>query len=405
MKMKKLLQNILNKIKKFDSSHVVEERSSKLYGITALYNTPDEAINAASKVSGKGYQKFDVFTPYPVHGMDDAMKLKKTRVGWFSFALGFTGTGLAILMIWWMNGVDYQNIIGGKPFFALPPAIPITFEVTVLLAAIATVFGMLVLFNKLPAINNPLQDTGFIKRVTSDKFGIVIEAEDDKFSKDDVVNLFNSTGAFHVDEVYFYKTNLTDKTPLFEKKFTITIIGVAFTTAIISYFTLNFILYDVQPFDWMWVQPRIDAQARSDFFPDEAGMRPPVEGTVPRNWLPYEYKGQHDTVVKFLANPLGVSKEILKNGQSKYNTYCSPCHGYYGDGDSRMRGQFPNPPSLHTNRARDWADGNLYHVITNGQNVMPSYAEQLSSDERWAVIHYMRVLQRAKNAKDSDLPQ
>jgi mono/diheme cytochrome c family protein len=405
IKMKKLIRNILSKIRKFDSSSSEEPRSSKLYAVTGLYNTPDEIIHAASEVASKGYKKFDVFTPYPVHGMDDAMKLKESRVGWVSFALGISGTGLAILMIWWMNGVDYKNIIGGKPFFALPPAIPITFEVTVLLAAIATVFGMLILFNKLPWINNPLQDTPFMKRVTSDKFGIAIEADDEKFSEKEIRALFSSTGAVQIEDVFFYKSNLYEKTPIFDKKFNAAVIVTAIVTAIVSYFTLNFILYDIQPFDWMWKQARIDAQASSEFFANDAGMRPPVEGTVPRNWLPYEYKGQPDSLVKFLANPLAVNMEVLKNGQTKYNTYCSVCHGYYGDGDSRLRGQFPNPPSMHTDRLRNLRDGNIYHIITNGQNVMPSYAEQIASDDRWAIIHYLRVLQRAKDAKDSDLPQ
>jgi mono/diheme cytochrome c family protein len=94
---------------------------------------------------------------------------------------------------------------------------------------------------------------------------------------------------------------------------------------------------------------------------------------------------------------------VLEKGQSRYDTYCSPCHGYYGEGDSRLRGQFPNPPTLHSDKLRNWSDGNIYHVITNGQNVMPSYASQVSREDRWAIIHYIRVLQRSKNASDKDV--
>ena len=131
-------------------------------------------------------------------------------------------------------------------------------------------------------------------------------------------------------------------------------------------------------------------------------MRKPVEGTVARNFIPYEYRGLAAPVVP-LSNPLTPTNEVMNLGKKRYLTFCSPCHGNLGDGDSRLRGQFPNPPSLHSEKVRGWLDGNIYHVIVNGQNVMPSYASQLSRDERWAVIHYIRALQKAKNASPSEI--
>ena len=94
---------------------------------------------------------------------------------------------------------------------------------------------------------------------------------------------------------------------------------------------------------------------------------------------------------------------IVERGRQKFLTFCSPCHGNFGRGDSRLAGQFPNPPTLHSDKVRKWPDGNIYHVITEGQNVMPSYASQIARDDRWAIVHYIRVLQRAHNAKESDL--
>jgi len=110
-----------------------------------------------------------------------------------------------------------------------------------------------------------------------------------------------------------------------------------------------------------------------------------------------------DSLVKLLANPLPVNEKTLLTGQKRYDTYCSPCHGNYGKGDSRLRGQFPNPPTLMSEKVLNWTDGNIYHIITNGQNVMASYAKQISRDDRWAIVHYIRALQRSQNAKDSDL--
>jgi hypothetical protein len=400
-----MLKKLLGNLEKYDSGEDIHPRSKKLYGLAGLYNTPNEIIEAAATVAGKGYEKFDVYTPYPLHGMDDAMGLGNPKVGPFAFMFGISGTFLALLMIGWMMGIDYPNIIGGKPFFALPSSIPITFEATILLTGIATVFGMLILFNKLPKINSPLNDTDFMKNVSSDKYGIVIKSDDDKFTETFVKNLYLSTGAYDVQEIYYRESNLVRKTPIFEKKFIGAVIMTALITAIGTYFTLNYVLYDIQPFDWMWVQPRIDSQSPSNFFQDKAGMRPPVNGTVAKGFLPYEYKGMPDSAVKFLSNPIPVSKKILERGQDRFNIYCSPCHGYGGEGDGRMNNQFPKPPTLHSAKVTNWPDGNIYHVITNGQNVMPSYAEQVSRDDRWAIIHYLRAMQRSKNAKDEDLPK
>ncbi len=398
-----MIKKLINFVKEYDSKDDREPRSKKLFGLAALYNTPNEIITAAADVAGKGYEKFDVYTPYPMHGMDDAMGMKSSKVGYVSFALGLTGMCLALLMIWWMSSVNYQNIIGGKPFFSLPPAIPITFEGTVLLTGIATVFGMLILFNQLPKINSPLNDTDFMKRVSSDKFGVVIKADDEKFSDSEVRKLFLSGGAFEIQEIYYRETNLGIKTPIFDGKFISIIFATAILTAIITYVTLNIALYDVVPFDWMWKQAKINSQSKSDFFPNKAGMREPVNGTVARGFLPYEYKGMPDSSVKLLSNPLAISRKVLERGQERFNIYCSPCHGYFGEGDGRMKDQFPKPPSLHNQKVLNWSDGNIFHVITNGQNVMPSYAEQVSVEDRWSIIHYIRTLQRSKNASDEDL--
>lgn len=398
-----MIKKLINFFKEYDSKDDAEPRSRKLFGLAALYNTPNEIITAASEVAGKGYEKFDVYTPYPMHGMDDAMGMKPPKVGYVSFALGLTGMFLALLMIWWMSSVNYPNIIGGKPFFSIPPSIPITFEGTVLLTGIATVLGMLVLFNKLPKINSPLNGTDFMSKVTSDKFGLVIKADDEKFIDADVRKLFTSGGAFEIQEIYYRESNLDVKTPIFDAKFMGIIAGTAILTAIITYFTLNIVLYDVVPFDWMWNQPKIISQSKSDFFANKSGMRDPVSGTVARGFIPYEYKGMPDSSVKLLSNPLAVSKETMEKGQERYNIYCSPCHGYFGEGDGRLKDQFPKPPSLHNQKVLNWSDGNIFHVITNGQNVMPSYAEQVSVDDRWAIIHYIRALQRSKNASDDDM--
>jgi mono/diheme cytochrome c family protein len=374
--------------------------SKNLYGVTALFDTADEVINAARKVSKAGYKNFDVNTPYPVHGMDRAMGLKRSKVGFVTTFLGFSGTAFILLFAFWTMSLDYPMVIGGKPFFSLPAFIPITFETTVLLGGVATVIGLLALFANLPSNNHPLHDTDYMRAVSGDKYGIVIEAEDPGFDENEVTSFITRLGAKKVHTVY--KPEKVDF-PVFQSKFIIFLVVTALLVSGITYLTLNKVLY-LDPFNWMSEQDKLNPQEKSLVFTDAIGMRNPVEGTVARGYLPYPYKGEA-IPAQTLANPLLPSKEILKLGEKKFLTFCSPCHGNYGDGDSRLAGQFPNPPTFHSQRARDFSDGMIYHIMVNGQNTMPSYEAQMSVDERWAVVHYIRALQRAKNARLSDLQE
>src|SRR5262245_1290221 len=89
--------------------------TSKVYGILAEFDTPAEVTHAAGKVRDAGFTRWDVYTPYPVHGMDRAMGMKNSKVGWFAFIGGASGYTLGMLMIWFMNAIDYPIIVGGKP--------------------------------------------------------------------------------------------------------------------------------------------------------------------------------------------------------------------------------------------------------------------------------------------------
>jgi len=370
----------------------------KIYGVAALFNKPDEIIKAANKVAEEGYLKWDVNTPYPLHGMDNAMNLKPSKLGFITLFFGLSGTAIALMLTYFTNSIDYPLVIGGKPFFSLPAYIPVTFELTVLLATVSTVIAMLTFFFKFPSNNHALHDTQYIKKVSLDRFGIVIEAQDPKFEQLKAEELLRSIGAESVETIYHKEE---EKYPIFQPKFITFLIIVAVVVSAGTYITLNKLMFMV-PYNWMMNQDKIMPQSTTVLFEDERGMRPPVEGTVARGFIPYPYMGI-DEPEEYLSNPLLPSIENLKLGKKKFLTYCSPCHGNFGDGDSRLKGQFPNPPSLHSERIRGFEDGRFYHVITNGKNIMPSYAAQISREERWAIVNYIRVLQKAKNATASEL--
>jgi mono/diheme cytochrome c family protein len=376
------------------------KRSNKLFGIGAIFTSPNDIIHAAKVIGDSGYKNYDINTPYPVHGMDKAMKLKPSKLGYITLAFGLSGAAFAIFFMWWAMSVDYPQIIGGKPFFAFPAFIPVAFEVTVLLATLSTVIGLLTFMFGFPNNKQSLHDTDYMKKVSADKFGAVIYADDPQFNESKVKELYSSLRASNVELIYHFEK---ESYPIFQPKFLMLLLAVAVVTSGTTYFILNKLLF-MPPFNWMVYQDKLSSQEKSEFFQDNYGSRPKVEGTVAKGFLPYPFAGQN-IPTETLANPLLPTKEVLKLGEKKYLSFCSPCHGNYADGDSRLRGQFPNPPTLHSTRAREFSDGMIYHIITHGQNVMPGYESQVTREERWAIVNYIRALQRAKNAKDSDIEE
>jgi mono/diheme cytochrome c family protein len=149
---------------------------------------------------------------------------------------------------------------------------------------------------------------------------------------------------------------------------------------------------------------RVAAQHEDPLRPDQSVMREPVPGTVPRDYTPYRF-AQGDTAEAALAmvNPLSPTPEVLARGQKLYMTFCVVCHGPTGDGQGYIVPKFPQPPQLYSDRAVNWTDGRIFHMITRGLNLMPSYAAQILPEDRWAIVYYVRALQRAARPTPSDL--
>jgi hypothetical protein len=375
----------------------MEER--KIFSVAALFDTADDITQAVKDTNEAGYTKYDVNTPYPVHGMEKVMKLKPSYLGWITFAIGLGGVTFAVLFMSWASIIDYPLVIGGKPFFSWPAFVPVAFEVTVLSASVGTVVVMIALFFKFPHNSHALLETNYMKKVSADKFGINISVIDPLFNEAKIKEFFAKLGGKDIETIY--EEPFPKDIKMFDKRFIGVLAVTALVTAGATYLTLNKLMY-IQPFSWMSEQDKGLPQSKSEVFADGFTMRQPVEGSVSREFIPYEYKGLKDSAIINLSNSLPYSKQVLETGKARFDTYCSPCHGYFGKGDTRLRDQFPKPPTLHSDKVRNWADGNIYHVITNGQNIMPSYEKQISRDDRWAIVHYIRVLQRSQNAKESD---
>lgn len=152
----------------------------------------------------------------------------------------------------------------------------------------------------------------------------------------------------------------------------------------------------------MYYSPAIKAQEA-----DSGGlslMRLPAAGTVPQGALvPYPFAAADTLEAMAMLNPLPRSAEVLAVGQKYFNIYCIVCHGPRGAGDGYIVPKLPKPPELYSVKVRSWTDGRLYHVITNGQGNMPAYKTSIDPATRWAIIHYLRAIQRAESPTPEDL--
>jgi hypothetical protein len=186
------------------------EAQPMLFALLAEYQTVDDVVAAAERVRDAGYKRWDVHSPFPIHGIDHHMGIRPTILPWIVLACGLAGLGGGFFLVWWTNATTvagvptvfqgYEYFISGKPLFSLPANIPVIFETTVLLAAFGAVFGMFFL-NKLPMLYNPLFRKARFRRASDDRFFIVIEAADREFDRQKTETLLRETGASVVEEV------------------------------------------------------------------------------------------------------------------------------------------------------------------------------------------------------------
>lgn len=172
----------------------------RISGVLGEFEHAGGLLKAAGGVREAGYKKFDAHSPFAIHGMDRAMGLGQSILGFLVFGGAVTGCFLGWLMQWWMGEVDYPLNISGKPFFALEPSVPIIFEVTILFAALAAVLGMFAL-NKLPRPYNPLFYSKRFARVTDDGFFLSIESQDPLFEINASRQLLYDIGAVNVEVI------------------------------------------------------------------------------------------------------------------------------------------------------------------------------------------------------------
>lgn len=183
-----------------DSTTRSESLGRRLYGVVAEFETPEQVLAAAKKVHAEGYTRTDAYTPFAVEGLDEALGMRRTRIGWIMLLAGAVGAFLGFYMQWFANVVHYPLNIGGRPYNSWPNFIVITFEVSVLFAAF-TVGLVMIVRNGLPRFYHPIFNTPNFENATRDRFFLCIEERDPRFDAVATAAFLESLGPVRVSEV------------------------------------------------------------------------------------------------------------------------------------------------------------------------------------------------------------
>lgn len=392
----------------------VTQPQETVVGLVAQFAGPEALVEAARQVRDAGYRDWDTHSPYPVHGMDHAMGIRPTILPWLVLGAGITGALVALWLQWWTNGIDYPIIVSGKPLFAWPANIPIAFELIVLFSAL-TAFGGVLALNRLPQFWHPVFSAKRFVRATSDGFFLSIEATDPKFDEAASRQFLESLDAVAVETCLTPSKGATIPAGVYWA------VAVLVALALLPplWITYNRTLTTDKPpvmiIRDMVNQPKYLMQQPSPLFSDGRAMRPPVAGTIALNELEsdarfYEGKQDGEWVKEF---PLPVTGRLMQRGQEQFGVYCATCHGLAGDGDGmtaqraakRIEPNWVPPTSLSDPRVRELPVGQLFHTITHGIRKMPAYGTQIAPADRWAIVLYVRALQRSQNASFRDVPE
>ncbi len=412
-------------------------------GLIASFATADDIKAAAKAVRGEGYRKFEVHSPYPIHGIDEILKAKRPPLPYGAIAGAVVGLSGGLWMAWWMNAVDYPFIISGKPMFSVLPSLPVAFELAILLAAFA-VFGGAIALGGLPRPANRLFRVPAFARATNDRFFLAIDSDDPEFDTDRTAELLWQLNCLRVDAIPVESPG--------ESKLPRAFVMVGVVLGVLALVPPVMIakarsttsttprLSFISDMDH---QPKFKAQTTNPLFADGRSMRPQVSGTIARGDLREDsayYRGIVDSGVVAdvdqpsndsgqallaallavdesassytTAFPLPVDEALIRRGKQRYEIFCATCHGQGGDGDGLVtlraleleQGTWVKPTSLHAEPIRQQPVGQLYNTIANGVRKMPGYASQIPVRDRWAIVSYVKALQRTRTATAEDVP-
>jgi len=168
--------------------------------ILAEFENPAQLLHAAEKLKDAGYQRFDCHSPFPIHGMDDAMGMKRSPLGWIVGAVAFFALPSGFTLEWWTSTIEYPLVISGKPFFSYQAYGPVAFAIMVLCSAFTALFGMMAL-NKLPMWYHKLFDSAKTAKISNDGFVVSIDGNDPIFDQKKTQSFLEDIGGKNLEVI------------------------------------------------------------------------------------------------------------------------------------------------------------------------------------------------------------
>lgn len=410
--------------------------AAELAGYLVEFDAVDPLFDAAEQMRESGFTRWDIHTPFPVHGLDKVMGVKPTILPKMVFLGGLTGCLLGLFLTNYTNGVEllgenalplpfaqfsgYQFQISGKPYFSLPAFIPVIFELTILFSALTAVFGMLAL-NNLPFFTKPMLANERFRQVTNDKFFVYVDASDPRFHATQTVETLRGIGGSEPIRVNARTGSIAPPKWMLAAG----VIGACF--ALIPLVVIVKArnsksreprIHIIQDMD---NQERYKGQMSNDIFRDGRAMRPEVAATVARGDIRaisgdvhYSEGLENGAWATTFPTRIEINADLLDRGEERFGVYCAPCHGLDGYGNGAVAARYMEgregwanwvtPTSLHDQTVRDRAHGHLFNTISNGIRSMPPYSASIPIEDRWAIVSYVRALQKSSNATLSDVP-
>ncbi len=372
-------------------------------GIAAEYDSPEAVVAAAEALYAEGYRRLDAYTPYPLEELDEKLHLRRTRVPVVTFVAGVLGALTGYLIQWYCNTVDYPLDVGGRPLHPVLSYLIITFETMVLFAGCATFVAFFVA-GRLPEPWNPLFEIVGFDRVSADRFWLGLDRRDERFDPVSTGAHLAETGALRVVRLPAGEAGGGGSV----RRAALLLAAAGALATLGGCGTRPPEGRTAWGLERMIHQPSDKPQEASDFFADGSAMRRPPDGTVPHDALlaPEEVLRGTRGGVPVGSIPVPVDLARLQRGRDRFEIYCGACHGVLGDGRTPVAAHMPlrPPPSLLDERIRGLPAGRLFQVVSEGYGLMPSYAEELSVADRWAVVAYLRALQLSQRVPLAELP-
>lgn len=358
------------------------------------FKEKEDLKTSFNRLIDKGIDVFDIFSPYPDEDLAKLISKKDSPLLGIVLVAGILGVFVALIFQIFTTAIDYKTVVGGKSPFYIQAFIPIMFEVMVLLASLTAVFGMLFALNKLPLFSHPLHQTKNGKKVFQDCYAIGIVIKDITIKEIEEILEGVSREGIEIVEYEQEKIKTEDVA-----RATISLIIVTFVAAI-AFYSIIKIFPLISPVKDIIYQPRVRVYDKSEILKNGLAVAYPPKESVFTTQEIFDLTNQDANTI---INPIPFDEEHLLKGKEKFSIYCAVCHGVTGDGNNFLGPNYKaKPANLLSKTIAEKSDGELFYVIMKGKNAMPSYENDLSNEDVFSILNYIKVLRRAQDATEDD---